>query len=91
MGRGKKSDLPDMADLAVPGQEIAVRAVPKASRNAIHRTAEGIKIMVTAVPENGKATAAIQTLLARAMGVAPSDLVLRRGATSRDKVFVYLG
>lgn len=48
-----------------------------------------LKITVTAAPENGKATAAVQALLARAMRIAPSDLELLRGATSRDKVFAY--
>jgi len=42
---------------------------------------------VTVVPEGGKATAAVVTLLAKALGVAKSRLTLLRGATGRDKVF----
>lgn len=91
MGKPKKKDLLDLADLAVAGLEIQVRATPKAARNAITRTEAGLKVSVTVAPENGKANAAVADLLARAMGVAPSALELRRGATSRDKVFVYRG
>ncbi len=91
MGRLKKKDLPDLTDLAVPGASLSVRAVPKASSNAIQRTPVGLKVLVTAAPENGKANDAVRALLASALGVAPSDLKLQRGATSRDKVFVLIG
>lgn len=43
--------------------------------------------MVTAVPEDGRANRAVQDLLAEALGVAKTRLVLLRGATARDKVF----
>jgi uncharacterized protein YggU (UPF0235/DUF167 family) len=91
MGRPKKRDLPDLSDLAVPGASISVRAVPRASGNAVQRTGEGLKVLVTAAPENGKANDAVRALLASALGVAPSDLKLQRGAASRDKVFVLAG
>lgn len=91
MAKAKTKDLPDLSGLCVPGAEIAVRATPKAARNAITRTPEGLKIAVTAVPENGKANDAILRLLAKAMGTAPSNLELRRGAAARDKLFVYTG
>jgi len=73
---------------AQAGAEIAVRVTPKASRNRI-TVGEGgaIRVYVTVVPEGGKANAAVQKLLAKALGVAKSDLVLIRGATARDKVF----
>nr|WP_306346050.1 DUF167 domain-containing protein [Ruegeria atlantica] len=48
-----------------------------------------MRIFVTAPPENGKANEAVRNILAVAMGVAPSTLILRRGQASRDKVFVY--
>ncbi len=74
--------------LAVPGTEIAVRVTPKASRNAVKRGEDGqIRVYVTVLPEGGKANAAVQKLLAKALGVAKSRLVLVRGQTARDKVF----
>jgi uncharacterized protein YggU (UPF0235/DUF167 family) len=42
---------------------------------------------VTCVPEDGKANKAVTKLLARALGVAPSRLILIRGTAGRDKVF----
>ncbi|MBY6139039.1 DUF167 domain-containing protein [Leisingera daeponensis] len=91
MGKPKKKDLPDLRHLRVPGAEITVRAAPKAARNAVVQAGEALKISVTAAPENGKATEAVRSLLAMAMGTAASNLELRRGATSRGKVFVYTG
>ena len=68
MGKPRKKDLPDLSHLCVPGAEIAVRATPKAARNAILQADGGLKISVTAAPENGKATEAVRRLLAAAMG-----------------------
>ncbi|WP_415182405.1 DUF167 domain-containing protein [Phaeovulum sp.] len=77
----------DLTHLAHPGAEIAVRVTPKASRNAVLAGEEGLRVYVTVVPEDGKANAAVVKLLAKALGVAKTRLVLIRGATSRDKVF----
>ena len=87
----KLRDLPDLSDLAHPGTEIALRVTPKAARTSLSRDGDTIRATVTVAPENGKANAAVQALLAAAMGVAPSRLELRRGQTARDKVFVFLG
>jgi uncharacterized protein YggU (UPF0235/DUF167 family) len=75
------------ADLAVVGAEFALRVTPRARREEIARDEGGIRVAVLAPPEDGKANAAVQALLAHALGVAKSRLVLVRGATSRDKVF----
>ena len=77
----------DLSHLATPGAEIAVRVTPKASRNAVVVEEGAIRVYVTVVPEGGKATAAVVKLLAKALGVAKTRLVLLRGETSRDKVF----
>lgn len=79
--------LPDLSDRAEPGTQFAVRVTPRAARNALDAEGEVIRIRVTAVPENGKATEAAQKLLAKSLGVAPSRLRLIRGATARNKVF----
>lgn len=77
----------ELAHLAKPGAEIAVRVTPKASRNAVTETEAGLRVSVTTVPEDGKANKAVIKLLAQALGVPKSALTLARGATSRDKVF----
>ncbi|WP_323717628.1 DUF167 domain-containing protein [Paracoccus aminovorans] len=79
--------MTDLSHLALPGAEIAVRVTPRASRNAVVLDGEIIRVLVTVVPEDGKANAAVVKLLAKALGVAKSRLALVRGATSRDKLF----
>lgn len=69
------------------GAEIAVRVTPKASRNAVVRDGEIIRVYVTAAPEGGKANAAVIKLLAKTMGIAKSRLRLLRGQTVREKLF----
>ncbi|WP_353308662.1 DUF167 domain-containing protein [Shimia sp. NS0008-38b] len=69
------------------GAEISVRVTPKASRNKVVQDGDVLRVYVTVVPENGKANAAVQKLLAQSLGLAKSRLSLVRGATARDKVF----
>ncbi|WGW05122.1 DUF167 domain-containing protein [Tropicibacter oceani] len=78
---------PDLSDLATPGAVIAVRVTPKASRNTVARDGDVLRVHVTTVPEGGKATAMVQKLLAKALGVPKSRLLLIRGETARDKLF----
>jgi len=82
-----KNAMPDLTYLATQGAEIAVRVTPKAARNAIEMRGREIRIYVTTVPEGGKATAAAVRLLARALDLPKSRIVLVRGAASRNKVF----
>ncbi len=77
----------EWAEMAVPGAEFAIRATPRARREAIALDAGVIKIAVTAAAEDGRATAAVQEALAYALGVAKTRLTLLRGVTSRDKLF----
>ncbi|MBV7408036.1 DUF167 domain-containing protein [Maritimibacter sp. DP1N21-5] len=77
----------EIAHLATPGADIAVRVMPNAARNAVTVEDGVIRVSVTVVPEDGKATKAVVKLLANALGVAKSRLVLVRGTTSRDKLF----
>ena len=76
-----------LSHLAQKGARIAVRVTPKASRTALIEAEAGLRAYVTVVPENGKANKAVIKLLAQALGVAKSRVVLVAGATSRDKVF----
>lgn len=90
MSKPRFRDLPDLTERATPGAEIAVRATPRAARNRLVQDADGsLRAYVTAVPESGKANAAIRALMAAALGVAKSDLTLVRGQSARDKVFRY--
>ena len=76
---------------------MSVRLTPKASRNKIDGVvadADGaawLKVSVTAVPENGKANAALIALLAKSLKVAKGTIVLSAGATDRRKTLFIEG
>jgi len=66
---------------------VSVKVHPKARRNEV-RESEGIYIIwTTAAPDRGEANNAVRKLLADHFGCAQSKVTLKRGATSRNKVF----
>lgn len=91
MAKAKLRNLPDLSALARPGAEIAVHVTPGARQAGVSQRDGLLRIAVTAPPEDGKANDAVRAILAQAMGVAPSRLILQRGHTARDKLFVYTG
>lgn len=76
-----------LSHLAIPGTTLTVRVTPKASRNVVEEVAGRLRVLVTVVPEDGKANKAVVKLLSTALGISKSRLTLTQGATSRDKVF----
>ncbi len=72
---------------------VAVRVQPGARREALTgRLASGEwKLAVTAPPEDGRANEAVVELLCGLLGVKRRQLELKRGATSRSKVFEVTG
>jgi uncharacterized protein len=78
------------------GVAIRVRVTPKSSKDAIsglETTAEGpaFRVRVRAVPTDGEANSAVQTLLAQWLAIAKSRVRLVSGATSRVKSFAVTG
>jgi uncharacterized protein YggU (UPF0235/DUF167 family) len=78
------------------GVSVAVRVRPGAGRTRVGGRYDGphgpsLIVAVGAPAVDGKATEAVRRALADAFGVRPADVVLRLGATSRDKVFVVAG
>lgn len=66
---------------------LRLRISARASRDAIRGWHDGaLKISITTAPEKGKANTAILKLLAKALGVSPSTLVIVHGHTSSDKL-----
>ena len=64
-----------------------VRVAPRASRNRIVGVQEGaLKVALTAPPVDGAANEALKKLLAKAVGVAKSDVEILRGDRARIKV-----
>jgi len=70
---------------------------PGASRSRVEgwRTdpdgTERLRVRVAAPPEKGKANKAVVKLLADALGAAPRDIEVVRGATSRSKTLQIAG
>ncbi len=79
------------------GIEVAVRLTPRSSKDAIEgvgQTADGgqhLKARVRALPEDGKANRALERLAAKWFGVAPRDVSVVAGATSRLKTLAVNG
>lgn len=73
------------------GAELRVRAQPNASKDRIEGLGEDasgqtfLKVRVRAVPEKGKANAAIEKLIAKALGLSKSAVSVEKGETLRIK------
>ena len=66
---------------------LAVRVQPRARRDEIAgQRAGALLVRVTAPPVEGKANEAVRRLIAKRLGVAPGNVSVVRGATSRDKL-----
>ncbi|MCB1112282.1 MAG: YggU family protein [Chlamydiales bacterium] len=65
---------------------ITVKIIPKAQFPAIVGWSEGqLRVRIAAVPEKGKANAALIAFLAKELGLSKSAVVLVSGQTSRLK------
>lgn len=78
------------------GLLLSVRLTPKASRDAVdgiraHEGRMALTARVRAVPEKGKANAALQALIAKWLGVAKSHVSVVAGHTARLKVLQISG
>jgi len=78
------------------GQSVVVRVRPGAGRTRVGGRYDGphgpaLVVAVGAPAVDGKATEAVRRALAEALAVRPRDVVLKLGATSRDKVFTVFG
>ena len=73
------------------GAELRVRATPNASKDAIEGLGEEasgrryLKVRVRAIAEKGKANAAVEALLAKALGLPKSAVSVEKGETQRIK------
>jgi hypothetical protein len=72
---------------AAGGVTLRVRVQPRASRDGLGGVRAGaLVVRLSAPPVEGAANAALQRLLARALGVAASQVEILRGATGREKI-----
>jgi uncharacterized protein (TIGR00251 family) len=78
------------------GVIIPVRLTPKASRDEVvgvedHGGESVLKARVRAVPEAGRANSALETLIAKWLGVPPSSVSVAHGGKSRLKQVAVAG
>jgi len=78
------------------GVRVPVRLTPKSGRDAIEGVEDFggeavLKARVRAAPENGRANAALEKLIAKWLGVPPSDVKVAAGGKSRLKQVAIAG
>jgi uncharacterized protein YggU (UPF0235/DUF167 family) len=90
-------DDPKWYRLSPHGLSLFVRVTPNAGRDAIagverrDDNSAVLRLRVSAVPDKGKANAAVLALLAKALGVPKSTLSVASGETSRLKTIAVVG
>ena len=85
-----RAELPEPATLLAlidSKGRLAVRVTPGARTEAVSVESGTVSVKVRAKPQGGAANEAVRSLLAKALRVAPSQVELLRGATSREKLF----
>jgi uncharacterized protein YggU (UPF0235/DUF167 family) len=67
---------------------LKVRATPGARESATGEWVEGVlRVKVREPAREGRANEAVVRLLAKRLAIPPGQITLKRGATSREKVF----
>ncbi len=90
-------DHPVCYRLSPVGLSLFVRVTPNAGRDAIEGVEQRddgsavLRVRVKAVPDKGKANAAVVALLAKALGVPKSAVTVVSGETARLKTLAVVG
>lgn len=68
---------------------LTVRTIPNSSQDKVEKTADGIyRVHVRAVPDKGKANAAVLKLLSRELGLNVRDMKILTPASRTKKIAV---
>jgi len=75
---------------------ISVKVIPRSKKNSVEwesggEEGERLRVRLTAAPVDGAANEALVALLAEWLGVPKRQVVVVRGATSRQKVVEVVG
>ncbi|MCH7944687.1 MAG: DUF167 domain-containing protein, partial [Armatimonadetes bacterium] len=63
-----------------------VRVTPRASRNSVEPSDDGLRVYTTSAPADGQANESVVRLVAKALNVPKSRIAIKRGRSSRDKL-----
>ena len=81
-------ELSDLYDDSPEGIVLRIHVQPGAGRSAVvGRHGDSLKVRVAAPPVEGRANEATRALVAEALGLAPADVELTGGESSRSKRF----
>ncbi len=82
-------ELPPYLKKTKEGVLLELHVQPRASRNkVVGLYGNRLKVAIQAPPADGKANKALQVFLARLFDVPKSRIVLKSGASSREKSFL---
>ena len=70
---------------------LAVRVIPRNSRNSIEWEQETLKVRLTAPPVDGAANEALIALLAERLGLPKRSISIVSGVTGRQKIVEIVG
>lgn len=70
------------------GLLIHLKIIPNSSKNEIIKSAEGIKIKLTAQPVDGKANKALIEYLSKELKIAKSYIEIVKGHTNKEKIIL---
>lgn len=70
------------------GLLIHLKIIPNSSKNEIIKSAEGIKIKLTAQPVDGKANKALIEYLSKEFKIAKSYIEIVKGHTNKEKIIL---
>ncbi len=90
---GKDADASALRDTGAPDGTllVAVRVIPRASRDELIVEGDGLRARLTAPPVEGAANDALVALLADRLRVPRRSIALVRGASSRHKLLAITG
>jgi hypothetical protein len=93
LSKGSRAYTTSQQAMAVkPTARIRVRLTPRAARNAIDGwQGDVLRVRVTAPPVDGKANAALERLLAEALGLPQTSVRVAAGARGREKTVAIAG
>ena len=70
------------------GLLIHLKIIPNSSKNEIIKSADGIKIKLTAQPVDGKANKALIEYLSKELKIAKSYIEIVKGHTNKEKIIL---